>query len=137
MQEYEVWEKVYTSDEGALNDFDRENYLQFFPSYFRSSVDKVGTATGALQWDFVGDYQVYDTENDETAKTLTAIYVTVITKRMQVPVRVYCVQNIGHVTAVAAGQSQNGFILVRESVAGKLLSPPLYIPRVSGVGGPP
>ncbi len=74
LQEYEVWEKVYTTDQGALNDFDRENYLQFFPSYFRSSVDKVGTATGALQWDFVGDYQVYDTENDETLKTLTLAY---------------------------------------------------------------
>ncbi len=74
LQEYEVWEKVYASDVGALNDFDRENYLQFFPSYFRSSVDKVGTATGALQWDFVGDYQVYDTENDETLKTLTLAY---------------------------------------------------------------
>ncbi|MGB5273252.1 MAG: nicotinic acid mononucleotide adenyltransferase, partial [Flavobacteriaceae bacterium] len=73
-QEYEVWEKVYASDGGALNDFDRENYLQFFPSYFRSSVDEVGTATGALQWDFVGDYQVYDTENDETLKTLTLAY---------------------------------------------------------------
>jgi hypothetical protein len=74
LQEYEVWEKVYTSDEGALNDFDRENYLQFFPAYFQSSVDEVGTAIGALQWDFVGDYQVYDTENDETLKTLTLAY---------------------------------------------------------------
>ena len=34
----------------------------------------MGTATGALQWDFVGDYQVYDVENDETLKTLTLDY---------------------------------------------------------------
>ena len=46
LQEYEVWEKIYTSDEGALNDFDRENYLQFFPSYFRSSVDRSGYRHG-------------------------------------------------------------------------------------------
>ncbi len=74
LQEYELWEKTYTSDEGALNDFDRENYLQFFPTYFRSSLDQTGTHLGALQWDFVGDYQVYDTENDETLKTLTLGY---------------------------------------------------------------
>lgn len=31
---------------------------------------------GNLQWDFDGDYQVYDIENDETLKTLTLAYDT-------------------------------------------------------------
>jgi len=29
LQEYEAWEKIYTSNTGALNEFDNENYLQF------------------------------------------------------------------------------------------------------------
>ncbi len=74
LQEYEAWEKVYTSEEGAINDFDDENYLQFLPSFFRSSVDAPGTRVSNLQWDFEGDYQVYDIENDETLKTLTLAY---------------------------------------------------------------
>ena len=76
LQEYDAWEKTYTSDEGALNDFDDENYLQFLPSFFRSSIDPPRTAVGSLQWDFEGDYQVYDVENDETLKTLTLAYDT-------------------------------------------------------------
>ncbi|MCW5514884.1 nicotinic acid mononucleotide adenyltransferase [Muriicola sp. Z0-33] len=78
LQEYEAWEKVYTSEAGAINDFDDENYLQFLTGtngdYFRSSVDAPGTALNSLQWDFEGDYQVYDVVNDETLKTLTLDY---------------------------------------------------------------
>lgn len=29
LQEYEAWEKTYTSEIGAINEFDYENYLQF------------------------------------------------------------------------------------------------------------
>lgn len=76
MQEYDAWEKVYTSEEGALNDFDDENFLQFNPTFFRSSIDANGTSTANLQWDFEGDYQLYDVENDETLKTLTLAYDT-------------------------------------------------------------
>ena len=74
IQEYDVWEKTYTSKEGVLNDFDEENFLQFLPTFFRSSVDKPGTNIANLQWDFEGDYQVYDVENDEMLKTLTLAY---------------------------------------------------------------
>ncbi|WP_273568396.1 nicotinic acid mononucleotide adenyltransferase [Maribacter halichondriae] len=76
LQEYDAWEKTYASEEGALNDFDDENFLQFLPSFFRSSIDAPGTAVSNLQWDFEGDYQVYDVENDETLKTLTLAYDT-------------------------------------------------------------
>lgn len=74
IQEYDAWEKVFTSEEGAINDFDNENFLQFLPGFFRSSIDAVGTPISNLQWDFEGDYQVYDVENDETLKTLTLAY---------------------------------------------------------------
>lgn len=74
LQEYVVWEKVYTSEIGALNYFDSENFLQFEPGYFRSSIDAPGTPISQIQWDFEGDYQVYDVQNDEMLKTLTLAY---------------------------------------------------------------
>ncbi len=74
IQEYDAWEKVYTSEEGALNDFDEENFLQFAPQLFRSSIDPVGTSVAYLQWDFEGDYQVYDVAGDTSLKTLTLDY---------------------------------------------------------------
>jgi hypothetical protein len=74
LQEYEAWEKVYTSDAGSINDFDQENYLQFLPSFFRSSVDAPGTGLRNLQWDFEGNYQVYDVAEDSSLKTLVLEY---------------------------------------------------------------
>ena len=78
LQEYDAWEKTYTSEEGAINDFDDENFLQFVTSgsgdFFRSSIDQIGTPVNKLQWDFEGDYVVFDVENDETLKTLTLSY---------------------------------------------------------------
>ena len=78
LQEYDAWEKTYTSETGALNDFDDENFLQFISGgdgdFFRSSIDPTGTSVNHLQWDFEGDYVVYDVENDETLKTLTLAY---------------------------------------------------------------
>jgi len=78
LQEYDAWEKTYTSEEGAINEFDDENFLQFVASsngdFFRSSIDEAGTALGSLEWDFEGDYEVFDVENDETLKTLTLSY---------------------------------------------------------------
>lgn len=78
LQEYEAWEKVFTSAEGAVNDFDDENFLQFLSGnsgdFFRSSVDGPGTAVQNLQWDFEGDYTVYDVPGDESLKTLTLDY---------------------------------------------------------------
>lgn len=78
LQEYDAWEKVYTSQAGALNDFDNENFLQFLSGdngdFFRSSVDQLGTRVPNLQWDFEGDYQVYDVANDTSLKTLTLGY---------------------------------------------------------------
>lgn len=74
IQEYDVWEKIYTSETGALNDFDEKNYLQFLPSYFRSSLDAPNTRTVNLRWDYEGNYQVYDVQGDTTLKALTLDY---------------------------------------------------------------
>ncbi|WP_300024022.1 nicotinic acid mononucleotide adenyltransferase [uncultured Maribacter sp.] len=74
IQEYDAWEKIYTSEAGALNDFDNENYLQFLPSFFRSSVNAPNTNVSNLQWDFEGEYQVYNIQGDNTLKTLTLDY---------------------------------------------------------------
>ncbi len=76
LQEYDVWEKTFTSQMGALNEFDNENYLQFLETdggFFRSSVDKAGISLGAIQWDYEGNYGIFDT-SDETLKTLTLDY---------------------------------------------------------------
>ncbi|MBC6997769.1 nicotinic acid mononucleotide adenyltransferase [Cytophaga sp. FL35] len=74
LQEYDVWEKVYTSQEGMLNDFDNENFLSFNTDMFQSSIDAPGTPISNLQWDFEGEYRVYDTAYDEMLKTLTLAY---------------------------------------------------------------
>ncbi|NAY91853.1 nicotinic acid mononucleotide adenyltransferase [Muricauda sp. JGD-17] len=78
LQEYSVWEKTYTSEVGALNDFDDENYIQFISGaeigVFRSSIDAVGIPLNALKWDYEGNYQVFDVANYPTLKTLTLDY---------------------------------------------------------------
>jgi len=78
LQEYEAWEKVYTSEEGLLNEFDNENYLQFLAGGnddgFRSSQD-VGIANlNDIVWDYTGIYGVQDVSGNDYLKTLTLDY---------------------------------------------------------------
>ena len=78
LQEYEAWEKIYTSDFGAINEFDNENYLQFLAggndSTFRSSQDVNGTNVNSLIWDYTGVYGVGDISGNTLLKTLTLDY---------------------------------------------------------------
>ncbi|TGV01758.1 nicotinic acid mononucleotide adenyltransferase [Flavivirga rizhaonensis] len=78
LQEYEAWEKTYTSEFGAINEFDNENYLQFLAggndSTFQSSQDENGTSTNNLIWDYTGIYGVGDVNGDMYLKTLTLDY---------------------------------------------------------------
>ncbi len=78
LQEYNVWEKVATSVEGTVNDFDGENYLQFYfdgnKSVFNSSLDPAGMHFNDILWDYRGEYSLFDVYNDETLKTLTLDY---------------------------------------------------------------
>jgi len=78
LQEYEAWDKTYTSNFGALNDFDNENYLQFLSGgnddTFRSSQDENINNTNNIFWDFTGSYGVGDVSGNMYLKTLTLDY---------------------------------------------------------------
>jgi len=78
LQEYEAWEKVFTSEQGTINEFDDENYLHFLSGtrgeFFRSSTDENGIPLNEVLWDYEGDYRVFDVANDKTLKTLTLDY---------------------------------------------------------------
>lgn len=78
LQEYEAWEKTYTSQMGMLNEFDNENYLQFLAggndSEFRSSQDvNIGNPDN-IYWDYTGVYGVGNISNNMYLKTLTLDY---------------------------------------------------------------
>ena len=78
LQEYEAWEKTFTSNFGALNEFDNENYLQFLAtgndSEFRSSQDININNPNAILWDYVGVYNVNNITGNLYEKTLTLDY---------------------------------------------------------------
>ena len=77
LQEYEVWQKTGTSVMGASNAFDFENYIRFFPdqlNIFQTSLNKVGTNFDLLEWNFEGDYEVFDVADDASLKILTLDY---------------------------------------------------------------
>ncbi|WP_345189991.1 nicotinic acid mononucleotide adenyltransferase [Algibacter agarivorans] len=78
LQEYDAWEKTYTSEFGAINEFDNENYLQFLAggndSTFRSSQDDNGLNPNNLIWDYTGVYGIGDVSGNEFLKILTLDY---------------------------------------------------------------
>ncbi|MFB9055141.1 nicotinic acid mononucleotide adenyltransferase [Mariniflexile ostreae] len=78
LQEYDAWEKIYTSNFGAINEFDNENYLQFLAggndSGFRSSQDVNGVHVNNLYWDYTGLYGVGNVTGNMYLKTLTLDY---------------------------------------------------------------
>ncbi|MEP1487801.1 MAG: nicotinic acid mononucleotide adenyltransferase [Algibacter sp.] len=78
LQEYEAWEKTYTSEFGAINEFDNENYLQFLAggndSEFQSSQDFGISNTNNIIWDYNGVYGVGNVTGDLYLKTLTLDY---------------------------------------------------------------
>ena len=77
LQEYVAWEKNYTSPEGTVNSFDKENYLQFTSENnrtFYSSIDNFGTVIDIINWSFVGDYEIFDVLNRTDLKILTLDY---------------------------------------------------------------
>ncbi|NQX86483.1 MAG: nicotinic acid mononucleotide adenyltransferase [Flavobacteriaceae bacterium] len=78
LQEYVAWEKTYTSDTGAINAFDNENYLQFLAggtnSTFRSSQDVNTGNIHNIYWDYTGIYAVNDINGNNYLKNLTLDY---------------------------------------------------------------
>ena len=78
LQEYQAWEKTYTSATGTINDFDYENYLQFLAggndSEFRSSqAVNVGNPNN-IYWDYTGVYGVGNIPGNMYLKTLALDY---------------------------------------------------------------
>jgi len=72
-----AWEKIFTSQEGALNEFDGETFLQFTPentTTFRSSTDEFGTTIASLIWDYEGGYKIFDVAGHDDVKILTLDY---------------------------------------------------------------
>jgi len=79
LQEYTAWERTHVSNEGALNEFDDEHFLEFTPgdaniSVFRSSKDDFGTTIDFINWNFIGDYEVFDLDGFDDLKVLTLDY---------------------------------------------------------------
>ena len=78
LQEYTSWEKVYTSQEGVLNEFDYENFVAFLPGggggNFLSSQDQNGTDINNIYWDYEGIYNVDNVAGNEYLKFLTLDY---------------------------------------------------------------
>jgi len=78
LQEYVTWEKVFTSQEGAINEFDDETYLQFLPGggdgNFRSSQDINGISYEDIFWDFTGIYNINNVAGNPYLKTLRLNY---------------------------------------------------------------
>ena len=78
LQEYEAWEKTYTSQAGQINEFDNENYLQFLShnndTEFRSSQDYGINNPNNIYWDYTGVYNVWDVPNNMYLKELVLNY---------------------------------------------------------------
>lgn len=78
LQEYVTWEKTYTSEYGAINEFDYENYVQFLAGggngNFQSSQDENGININDLIWDYTGIYNVDDVSGNQYLKYLTLDY---------------------------------------------------------------
>ncbi|RMA66143.1 nicotinic acid mononucleotide adenyltransferase [Ulvibacter antarcticus] len=78
LQEYSAWEKTFTSEYGAINEFDNENFVQFLPGggdgNFQSSQDNIGTNINNLYWDYSGIYNVDDVPGNSYMKYLTLDY---------------------------------------------------------------
>lgn len=78
LQEYEAWEKTYTSQAGMVNEFDNENYLQFLSggndSTFRSSQDFNIGNVNSIYWDYTGIYGITNFSNNMYRKKLTLDY---------------------------------------------------------------
>ena len=78
LQEYQAWEKSFTSNQGTPNAFDDETYLQFIANnidlVFQSSKDNYGLKPNSIFWDFTGIYQINTLKNNTNLKRLILDY---------------------------------------------------------------
>ena len=78
LHEYTTWEKEFTSQEGAINEFDNENFVAFLPGggdgNFQSSQDQNGSNINNIYWDYTGIYNIDDVQGTQYLKYLTLDY---------------------------------------------------------------
>ena len=89
LQEYDEWEKTFTSIEGELNTFDNENFLAFTPestTTFYSSIDDLGTPVIDRVWDYDGSYKISNIYGHEDIKDLTLNYESGDTEKFEISV---------------------------------------------------
>lgn len=76
LQEFKAWERVDAKN-GTKNPFDTEHYLRFTSennTTFYSSRDKFGTNIDFINWNFIGNYKIYNVQGRTDLKILTLNY---------------------------------------------------------------
>ena len=89
LQDFEIWNKYYTSSSGLLNEFDYENYLSFTSeknNTFYSSKSELGTNIDFVNWSYEGAYTVEDIIGFEDLKFLTLFYDRVMKEEFELSV---------------------------------------------------
>ncbi len=135
LQEYDLWEKVKTSSEGVINEFDDENFLQFFEdgkgSGFRSSLDPSEISLNKIIWDYQGGYEVFNLPNNNLVKAVNLDYDYMGSDYFELYVlndstvelyhtgsgTVYTIMGRGFITYLKSGASQLGKIRVKNQNA--------------------
>lgn len=77
LQDYEVWRKTRTSTSGQINNFDKENFLKFTPednTTFYSSNNGASSNVSNLNFNFSGNYTLFNVNGYENLKVLTLDY---------------------------------------------------------------
>jgi len=86
LQDFEIWNKVFTSTTGTVNEFDNENFLKFTSENnrtFYSSNNISGTDIVNVLWNYEGRYEVFDVDGFDDLKVLTLDYDSVNTETFE------------------------------------------------------
>tara|TARA_B100000809_G_scaffold263137_1_gene315673 strand:+ start:1250 stop:2194 length:945 start_codon:yes stop_codon:yes gene_type:complete len=102
LQDFEIWSKFYTSESGAFNEFDNENYLRCTPennTTFYSSKTEIGTNIDFIEWSYEGGYEVEDVIGFDNLKILTLAYDSVNTEKFELTVFSDTIVELFHVAS--------------------------------------
>jgi hypothetical protein len=102
LQDFEIWNKYYTSSDGARNEFDYENFLSFTAennTTFYSSKSQVGTDIDLVFWNYEGSYEVQDIIGVDDLKILTLGYDSVNTESFELTVVSDIIVELFHISS--------------------------------------
>jgi hypothetical protein len=102
LQDFEIWNKSYTSQIGSRNEFDYENYLSFTSeknNTFFSSKSQVGTNIDLVYWNYEGSYEVFDIDGYEDLKFLTLHYDSVNSEKFELTVLSDSIVELFHISS--------------------------------------